>query len=147
MPRSFLVLPAPTSRFRALVLAQMTDAPPRSTSSCASTSPCRPLAISVPVIPSSLFPPTLSIFVPTSLLIPRFSAVFYSHAEHPVSEYVVSCEKHVPSLPVSFDFCPPSSHHLLDSSSSRPPNWPSLNLKASNHHLDPRFNLVFVRQF
>jgi hypothetical protein len=25
--------------------------------------------------------------------IPRFSAVLYSHAEHPVSEYVVSCEK------------------------------------------------------
>ncbi|KAF8494968.1 hypothetical protein F5888DRAFT_1714577 [Russula emetica] len=116
MPRSFLVLPAPTSRFRALVLAQMTDAPPRSTSSCASTPPCRPLAISVPVIPSSLFPSTLSIFVPTSLLILRFSAVVYSHVEHPVSQYIVSCERLSVSSP-------------------------------SNHHLHPRFNLVFARQF
>jgi hypothetical protein len=66
--RPFLVLPAPMLRFRALVLAQMTDGPPRSTSSCASAPPCRALAISsVPVIPSSLFPSTLSIFAPTSL--------------------------------------------------------------------------------
>ncbi|KAF8494962.1 hypothetical protein F5888DRAFT_1714520 [Russula emetica] len=75
--------------------------------------------------------PSLSCLLPYSLrhcqylrqprfLIPRFSAVLYSHAEHPVSEYVVSCEKRVPSLPVSFDFfCPLSSHRLLDSSSSR----------------------------
>jgi hypothetical protein len=38
--RSFLVLPVPTyRRFRTLVLAQMTDGPPRSTSSCASAPP------------------------------------------------------------------------------------------------------------
>jgi hypothetical protein len=59
--RPFLVLPAPMSKFRALVLAQMTDGPPRSTSSCASAPPCRPIAIScVPAMPSSLFPSTLS---------------------------------------------------------------------------------------
>jgi hypothetical protein len=77
-------------------------------------------------------PPSLSCLLPYSLrhcqylrqprfLIPRFSAVLYSHAGHPVSEYVVPCEKRVPSLPVSYDFFYPlSSHHLLDSSSSRP---------------------------
>jgi hypothetical protein len=67
--RSFLVLPAPTSRFRVLVLAQMTDGPgpPRLTSSCAFAPPCRPLAISsVPVMPSSLFFDAVNI-VPTSL--------------------------------------------------------------------------------
>jgi len=38
--RSFLVLPALTSRFRALVLGQMVYGPPRWASSCASASPC-----------------------------------------------------------------------------------------------------------
>jgi hypothetical protein len=41
---------------------------------CVSASPCRPLAISsVPGMPSSLFPSTLSIFVPTSLPHPAIS--------------------------------------------------------------------------
>src|SRR6266566_86729 len=44
---SFLVLPAPASRFCALVLAQMTDGPPRSTSSCASASLCQSLVIHI----------------------------------------------------------------------------------------------------
>jgi hypothetical protein len=101
--RSFLVFPTPTSRFRALVLARMTDGPPRSTSSCASAPPCRPLrvAISVPVMPSSLFPSTLSIFAPTSLPHPTILCLSYAEHPSPVSDYVVSC---VPSLPMSFDF-------------------------------------------
>jgi hypothetical protein len=67
--RSFLVLPVPTSRrLRALVLAQMTDGPPRSTSSCVSA-PVEPSPSisSIPVMHSSPFPSPLSIFAPTSL--------------------------------------------------------------------------------
>jgi hypothetical protein len=75
--RSFIVLPARTSRIRVLLLAQMANGPPPSTSSL----PCRSLAISsVPVIPS-----TLSILRQSHSLIPRFSAAFTPHAEYPVS--------------------------------------------------------------
>ena len=74
----------------------------------------------------------------TRFLIPRFSAVLYSHAKHPVSEYVVSCKKHLSvSSRVFRLFCPLSSHYLLESTAISPftiPKWAFLNMRASNHH-------------
>jgi hypothetical protein len=82
-----------------------------------------PIAVSsVPVIHSSQFPSTLSISAPLASS-SQFSAVLYSHAEHPVSEYVVSCEKHLSiSSRVLFLHTISLIHRHL------------VNLKASNHH-------------
>jgi hypothetical protein len=105
----FLVLPVPTSRFRAPVLAQMTGGLPHSASFCASAPPCRPC---------HLLRPCHTLFTIYYLrwrqdlrqprfLVLRFSAVLYSHAEHPVSEYCMlfpAKNAGVSSLPVSFDF-------------------------------------------
>ncbi|KAN0118134.1 hypothetical protein V8E52_005395 [Russula decolorans] len=91
--RSFLFYQLP-SRFRAPVLAQMTDGPPRSTSYCASALSCRPLVISC-LLPyfsirhlrcllrktRSVFPclPTFSVlFFHTASLIHRHLVLYHS---------------------------------------------------------------------
>jgi hypothetical protein len=98
----------------------------------------RPLGSPLDPSPS---PPSLS--CPYSLrhclyLLPHRAILYslYSHTEHPVSEYIASCEKRASSHPVTFDFSVLflSSYHRLDRfiviSPFTIPKWPFLNSKV-----------------
>jgi hypothetical protein len=86
----FLVLPVPASRFRAPVLAQMTDGLPRFASFCASALPTPPSLIS-----SSLFSSIPSRFASTLLPHPTIlcSPLFSCRTSCLRVLYVVSCQK------------------------------------------------------
>jgi hypothetical protein len=116
--RSFLFYQLP-SRFRAPVLAQMTDGPPRSTSYCASALSCRPLVISclLPYFSIRHCQYLLNLASPS-----RDSILMVNM----LSQSTLSPAKNAFRLPVSSDFfCPLFPHRLLDSSSSCPLPFPS----------------------